>query len=183
MKILAIPGSLRPASSSNVLLKKVATMFPSTTEVRISDLVGRLPHFDDPRDAPPVVREFRNEVATADAVLICTPEYAFGIPGALKNALDWCVGSGEFINKPVAVVTASSSGEKGHAALLLVLAAISAVTNDRTTLLISGIRAKIDSTGNIVDQKTAHDLRMLTGAMINVPLPPEKIDPCERKPF
>jgi chromate reductase, NAD(P)H dehydrogenase (quinone) len=174
MKILAIPGSLRATSSSNVLLKKIVTMFPSTTEIRVSTLVGQLPHFDDPQVAPPIVHNFRNEVARADAVLICTPEYAFGIPGALKNALDWCVGSGEFVNKPVAVVTASSSGAKGHAALLLVLTAISAVTNDRTTLLISAIRSKLDSTGNIADQKTAHDITMLISAMFNVSPRPER---------
>src|SRR4029077_9755610 len=53
------------------------------------------------------VDRFRREVAAADAILIASPEYAFGVPGALKNALDWLVGSGELSDKPVAIVAGS----------------------------------------------------------------------------
>ena len=124
IKILAIPGSLRANSSSNKILSAVLSMAPTEVAVELFDGVGKLPHFNDSDEADPRVEEFRTKINTADAVLICTPEYAFGVPGSLKNALDWTVASGEFIDTPVGLITASSQGEKGHAALLLILTAI-----------------------------------------------------------
>src|SRR6478752_7363088 len=97
IKILAIPGSLRANSSSNLVLKAIKDMMPSGAYVEIFDGVGNLPHFDDAPDVPELVQAFRKKIKEADAVLICTPEYAFGVPGSLKNALDWTVSSGEFI--------------------------------------------------------------------------------------
>src|SRR5687768_1862826 len=114
MHILAIPGSLRDNSASNQLLKEIARMIPASIAFEIYDGVGRLPHFNDAREIPESVKGFRNKVKSADAILICTPEYAFGVPGSLKNALDWTVSSGEFVNKPVSLITASSHGESGH---------------------------------------------------------------------
>jgi NAD(P)H-dependent FMN reductase len=63
------------------------------------------------------VFELRNRLNNAHGVLICAPEYAFGVPGILKNLLDWTVGSGEFVNKPLAVITAATRGDKAHASL------------------------------------------------------------------
>src|SRR6187399_3234776 len=136
MKILAIPGSLRENSSSNAILKSVIAMAPQGISIAIYGGVGSLPHFNDSEVVPEAVVDFRNQVMRADAVLICTPEYAFGVPGSLKNALDWTVGSGEFVDKPVGLITASSQGEKGHAALLLILTAISSKVVSDATLLI-----------------------------------------------
>lgn len=140
-------------------------MAPSSLSLEIFEGVGGLPHFDDPSEVPVNVLRFREKVEAADAVLICTPEYAFGIPGSLKNALDWTVSSGEFVNKPVAVITASSSGEKGHAALLLVLTAISARVMDDATLVVSHIRSKIDKQGNLVDKSLELQLKKLLTAI------------------
>jgi NAD(P)H-dependent FMN reductase len=150
MKILALPGSLRANSSSNVILKAMVAMIPSSVEVEIYGGIGTLPHFNDAATAPDTVEDFRSKISTSDVVLICTPEYAFGVPGSLKNALDWTVASGEFIDKPVGLVTASSNGEKGHAALLLILEALSAKIIEGATLLISFVRAKVDK-GNVKD--------------------------------
>lgn len=127
--------------------------------IEVYDAVGTLPHFNDPENEPSKVIAFKEKIRLADAVLICTPEYAFGIPGSLKNALDWTVGSGEFVGKPVGVVTASSQGEKGHAALLLVLTAISAKVIDDASLIISSVRAKLDSDGKIRDKALEIKLR------------------------
>jgi chromate reductase len=161
-KILALPGSLRQHSSSNLILRAITTLAPNDVEIEWFAGLGDLPHFNDPEMDPSAVYEFKQKIKEADAVLICTPEYAFGIPGSLKNAIDWCVGTGEFVDKPVSLVTASSQGEKGHAAMLLVLSAISANVIDESSLLISFVRAKIDKEGNVKDPDLLDRLKGLT---------------------
>jgi chromate reductase len=94
------------------------------------------------------------------------PEYAFGIPGSLKNALDWTVSSGELTNKPVTVITASLSGEKAHASLLQVFTALSSKVDERATLLISFIRAKLNEKGEVSDQQTLAALRSVLDAFL-----------------
>lgn len=98
--------------------------------------------------------------------MICTPEYAFGVPGSLKNAIDWIVASGEFIDKPVGLITASSQGEKGHAALLLILTAVSAMIVEKATLLISFVRAKLDGQGKVKDPQVSKDLNRVLLALV-----------------
>lgn len=142
-------------------------MVPSNVSIEIFDGVGRLPHFNDAEEAGKEVIEFRSKIKNADAVLICTPEYAFGVPGSLKNALDWTVSSAEFVEKPVGLITASSQGEKGHAAMLLILTAISSRIIQDATLLISFVRAKLDAEGNIKDAKTKNDLQTVLNSLIN----------------
>ena len=166
IKILAIPGSLRPNSSSNKILSAVIAMAPAEVSIEQFDGVGNLPHFNDSDEVDPRVEEFRTKIKAADAVLICTPEYAFGVPGSLKNALDWTVASGEFIDKPVGLITASSQGEKGHAALLLILTAISSTVVSDATLLISFVRSKLDPEGRIKDPQVSNDLNGVLHALV-----------------
>ena len=83
-------------------------------------------------------------------VLIATPEYAFGIPGALKNALDWVVGMGEFVGKRVALIAASATGatyamEALERTIRVMSAEVVATQN------IAGVRGKLDENGNISD--------------------------------
>lgn len=165
-KILAIPGSLRADSSSHGLLKNIAQMIPADFAFEIFSGIGGLPHFDGSESPQEGVQDFRRKISEAAGILICTPEYAFGVPGSLKNALDWTVSSGEFVNKPVALVTASSQGEKGHESLQHTLTAISAELHPATTLLISFIRAKIKE-GKIVDAATKDLVYSLIHAFIN----------------
>jgi NAD(P)H-dependent FMN reductase len=129
---------------------------------------GQLPHFDDKADVTGDVIAFRKLIFDADGILICTPEYAFGIPGTLKNALDWTVGSGEFDKKPVALITASSIGEKGHAAMINVLTAINGRMSEATNLLISFIRSKIGADGEVSDEKTISYISNLVDAFIKM---------------
>ena len=152
-KILAIPGSLRAGSSSNLILKTIISVAAPGIQVEVYDGLGNLPHFNDPPEEPVAVAELKQKIREADAILICTPEYAFGIPGSLKNALDWTVGTGEFVDKPVGLITASSQGEKGHSAMLLVLSAISARLIGDATLLISSVRSKIGPDGTVKDKE------------------------------
>jgi len=144
-------------------------MAPENVEVVFYEGLGALPHFnpvlDDENSSEPV-REFRHLLSSVNGVIVCTPEYAFGIPGSLKNALDWTVSSGELTNKPVAVITASLSGEKAHASLLQVFTALSSKVEERATLLISFIRTKLNEKGEVSDQQTLAALQSVLDAFI-----------------
>jgi NAD(P)H-dependent FMN reductase len=111
--VVAISGSLQERSSNTALVQAIAG---SSTGVEISvwNELERLPHFRPDRDGDEHVDSLRQAIADADAVVIATPEYAGGMPGALKNALDWLVGSGELDGKPVVILSASPSAERGH---------------------------------------------------------------------
>ena len=148
IRILAISGSLRRDSSNYKIIKQIATIAPNNIEFNIYNDLGKLPPFDG-EEGYEVVDAWRTQIQEANGVLICTPEYAFGIPGSLKNALDWTVSSGDFYEKPVALITASSVGDKGHAALLNVLTAITAKMNEDTKLLIPFIRSKFNEKGEL----------------------------------
>lgn len=137
----------------------------------IYDGLATIPPFDPglDNDKPPEpVTDLRNAIVNADAVIICTPEYAFGIPGQLKNALDWMVSSASFSGKPTALVTASTGGENAHAALLKVLGAIDCLIIDGSTLLIPYIRSKMDNEGNITDGVAENALKSLTYKLLEV---------------
>ena len=166
MKVVAIPGSLRSTSSSYNLLKIVSTLFPADVEFEIYQDIGKLPHLDDREMSYPEVDAFRKVLADADAILICTPESAFGVPGTLKNALDWTVSSGEFVEKPVALITASSSGEHAHSAMKLILTAINSKRSDEAMLLIPLIRSKFDKDGTLKDPALLEALRRVVNALV-----------------
>ena len=117
MRLLAINGSLRAESSNGAILKTLAALAPSGVVLEVYDGLGTLPHFNPDLDgegavAPPTVAELRARLAAADGVVVCSPEYAHGAPGSLKNALDWLVSVGELVGKPIVVITASPSGGK-----------------------------------------------------------------------
>src|SRR5437773_1287705 len=106
MTVLTLCGSLRPDSTNGRLLRAVTALLPEHVRVDHYDALASLPAFDPGLDLEPgpAVEDLRGRVKAASAVLIATPEYAHGVPGSLKNALDWMVGSGELIDRPVAVI-------------------------------------------------------------------------------
>ena len=164
--ILGINGSIRSNSSSHVVMDAINKNLPATIRFTLFERLADIPAFDGSDTDPESVADFKKQIKLADAIVLCTPEYAFGIPGALKNALDWTVGSGDFMNKVVALITASSQGEKGHEALQLVLTAIAAKLDPKTTLLISSIRAKVKE-GNISDVHTLEAVKNLSQHLLN----------------
>src|SRR5215213_1044561 len=119
MRILAISGSLRRVSSNTSLLGAAALLAPEGVEVIVYDGLGDLPHFNPDLEAnePPAVTGLRAQVRAADGLLISSPEYAHGVPGSLKNALDWLVGGDEFIDKPVALLNATPPATWAQASL------------------------------------------------------------------
>lgn len=111
MRILAISGSLREHSTNSRLLRAAKLIAPEGIHVELYAQLGELPHFnpDLDEDVPPaIVGTLRDEVGNADALMICSPEYAHGVPGTLKNALDWLVASHEMPGKRIALVNASA---------------------------------------------------------------------------
>ena len=131
--ILSLSGSLKQASINSASLRAAASAAARDgIRVTLGEFVGELPHFDpDLEPAPPaVVLRFRAACEEASGVLLAVPEYAFGIPGSLKNALDWTVGSGCLDRKPVTLlkVAPPGRGERAQDALALVMQALGAKT-------------------------------------------------------
>ncbi len=129
MKILAISGSLRVASSNTILLQAMSYLASSEHHFSVFVGIGNLDHFnpDLDTDAPPkVISDFREQLKWADSVLISTAEYAHGIPGTFKNALDWVVGSGELVEKPIGLINLSASSTFAQASLVEILTVMSA---------------------------------------------------------
>lgn len=174
LKIMAISGSLRAESSNTAVLRAIANMAPENVEINIYDGIDTLPFFSPERDIDPpnvAVATFRRTLQDADAVIICTPEYAFGVPGVLKNALDWTVSSGNFSKKPLAVISASplaSGADKAHASLMLTFKALDAITTDETKLIIPFIYKKINANAVIIDEETKQQLDTLLKSLIKI---------------
>lgn len=169
--IFAIPGSLRSGSSNHNILRFLADLAPADVHFTIYDGLAQIPPFDpglDNENPPHAVAELRQLIDSADAIIICTPEYAFGVPGQLKNALDWLVSSSTLVDKPAALVTASSSGQYAHPSLLLTLGALSANVVEDACLLIPFIRAKMDNNGNITDETVKTNLKKVIETVVNI---------------
>ena len=121
MRIFAISGSLRARSSNTELLRAAALVAPAGWTFDFYDGLAGLPHFNPDLDAegstpPEPVRELRARIAAADALLICSPEYAHGVAGSMKNALDWLVSDAAMVGKPVGLLNASARAVVAHAA-------------------------------------------------------------------
>ena len=129
MKIIAISGSLRATSLNTAVLQAASRLAPTGVTIEIFEGIGNLPFFNSDLDGdrlPPEVAEFRAVIGTADGLLISSPEYARGVAGVMKNALDWLVASFEFPNKPVALINTSPRATHALAALSITLETMSA---------------------------------------------------------
>jgi chromate reductase, NAD(P)H dehydrogenase (quinone) len=170
--IFGISGSLRAGSSNHNILRHLAKLAPPGINFITYDGLAQIPPFDpglDHESPPFAVSEFRSFIKQADAVIICTPEYAYGVPGQLKNALDWTVSSGSLVEKPLVLITASTGGENAHAALLLILkSALAANVLADATLLIPFVRSKMDGEGNIIDESTVQVLFSAFNSLMTV---------------
>jgi NAD(P)H-dependent FMN reductase len=124
VKILAVSGSLRAGSSNAMLLRALQLVAPPGLEFTFREPLDALPFFnpDVEQAGPPAsVQRWRAEIRDHDALVICSPEYAHGVPGVLKNALDWLVGGVEIVGKPIAVIQTSLPSTTAHASLLEIL--------------------------------------------------------------
>ena len=171
IKIFAISGSTRKTSSNLNLIKAIADLTSELFTITIFDGLSNLPHFNPDLDngsVPQEVKDFRAQLREAEGVLICTPEYAIGVPGTLKNAIDWTVSSMEFSQKPVALITASLSGEKAHDSLLGTLLIIEARMTSDTQLLIPFIKTKVTDEGKIIHSDTLISVNKLVQSLTEI---------------
>jgi len=165
--VLAIVGSASRNSSNERLLEYLAGMMQDDCNVTIFRDLKSLPPFDPEQsleNPPQSIVAFRDAIDRADGVMICTPEYVFSIPSGLKNAIEWCVAVTVFSDKPTGLITASAQGEKGHEELQLLMKTVMARFVPETTLLIQGIKGKIDLEGEITDSTTVDELARFVDA-------------------
>lgn len=170
-KILALSGSIRKESSNEKLLRYLADQYKGIVDIELYPTLEVLPHFNPDRasdNVPDVVQAFIDAIEQADAVLICTPEYVFSLPGVLKNALEWTVATTVFSDKPCAFIVASSLGDKAFEALDLIMKTL--VQKDiepELKVLIQGVRSKMVSADHTLDAETSNDLGVLMKSLLN----------------
>lgn len=163
--VLTLCGSLRSGSTNQALLDTAAAVAPASLVVSHYAKSAELPHFnpDDDHDAlHPAVVDLRSQIDAADALLICTPEYAGALPGCFKNMLDWTVGGVEVCEKPTAWVNASYAGPHGavrtHDSLQAVLEFTGARIVEAACRRIPVGRDRIGPDGLIVDPGVCQQL-------------------------
>jgi NAD(P)H-dependent FMN reductase len=142
VKILGISGSPRTASTNTRLLTAALQLLPPDAEMHLTTLVGKLPLFNPDDDVAriDVVSQWVQEVKAAEGLVISTPEYARGYPGALKNALDWLVNTDAYVDKPFVLLKASARSNVAHETLTVVLETMSGrhVTEASVTIPLLG---------------------------------------------
>jgi chromate reductase len=162
MKILAISGSLRAVSSNTAVLRAAARLAPAGVDITIYDGIACLPFFNpdiDGDQVPGAVAAFRGLIGDADGILISSPEYARGVAGVLKNALDWLVASFEFPNKPVALINTSPRATHALAALTLTLETMSAKLVGDASITLPLLGTANDEMSIVADNELAELLR------------------------
>jgi NAD(P)H-dependent FMN reductase len=169
MKILAISGSLRVTSSNTAVVNAVKALAPAGVEVAVFGGLADLPPFnpdDDGETVPTPVVDLRSRVEGADAVLISSPEYAHGVPGVLKNALDWLVGGAEIVGKPVALINAAPRATHAHASLTETLAVMSARVIQAASITVGLTGRNLDASGIVADAELSSALRSAIVALV-----------------
>jgi chromate reductase, NAD(P)H dehydrogenase (quinone) len=159
--IFVINGSASKNSANQKLIDNFARQTKEWFNVTVFSGLKTLPHFDPElsiNNTPKIILELRDNIQQADGIIICTPEYVFSIPSGLKNAIEWCVSTTIFSDKPLGIITASASGQKGHEELQMIMKTVVAKFTLATTLLINGIKGKMDEHGEITDDKTKDNL-------------------------
>lgn len=166
MKILAICGSLRAASLNAMLIRALSRLAPPDISVRAYEGMATLPLFNPDLDlSPPAsVRGLKEQISAADIVLIASPEYAHGMTGVIKNALDWTVSSDVFVHKPVVVLNASPRARHADAALREVLSVMSARILETASVQVPVIGARLDEDGMISHPEIAEILKAALAA-------------------
>jgi chromate reductase, NAD(P)H dehydrogenase (quinone) len=152
MVIFSISGSLRSSSANTAILQTMKSVTPAGNEFIIYNQLGELPHFNPDLDIegriPASVKELRGMIKRSHAIIISTPEYAHGIPGSLKNALDWLVSTNVLENKPTAILLGSTSeGNFAKDSLVETLKTMNANVIPDLVTSMAGIQAEVDDPG------------------------------------
>ena len=181
MNVLAISGSLRLGASNTSLLEAAARVAPDGTVVHRYPSMAVLPHFNPDDDTidqstlPKVVAEFRRLIGEADALLLSTLEYAHGLPGSFKNALDWLVGSLEFPGKPVAMISPSARSTYAQAQLREILTTMSARIVESASVVVALPRRDMNVDEIVADEALAAALRSVLAELSAVVRPADRV--------
>ena len=176
MKVLGISGSLRSGSHNTQLLRAAAELLADDVELELWDGLKAVPPYDEDDDvepAPAAVRDLRDAIAGADAVLFATPEYNHSVPGQLKNAVDWAsrpLATNSLRNKPVAVVGASM-GAFGAVWAQAELRKVLAATGARVVegdVAVGHAHERFDENGRLADEALLEQLREVVDALVAV---------------
>jgi chromate reductase, NAD(P)H dehydrogenase (quinone) len=168
IRLLTVCGSLQSRSANRAALAvAAASAGDAGAAVDDFDRLADIPPFnvDHVDEAIPVVADWRRRVARADALLVAAPEYAGAVAGAVKNAFDWLVGSGELYRKPVAVISAGTSGGL-HAQRMMAQTLTWQGAYVVATLGIASPRTKLDDQGRFDHEPTAAAIASVTATLL-----------------
>lgn len=170
-EVLAISGSLRARSSNTEALRAVALLAPPHVRVTMYSELGALPQFNPDLDGegavpPAPVAELRAHVAGADAMLICSPEYAHGVPGSLKNALDWLVSGSEIVHKPIGLINVSPRSTHAQASLAETLRTMSTVLVPEASVVLPLSGRDLDANAIAATPELAETIRNALSALV-----------------
>jgi len=176
MRILGVAGSLRAGSFNRALLRAAVEVAPDGLDIVVFDGLGAIPPYNADVEAkgdPEPVAAFKTAIRDADALLIATPEYNYGVPGVLKNAIDWASrppGKSVLNGKPAALMGATPGGT-GTARAQLALRQSFVFTDTRALLrpevLVTRAHEKVDATGRLTDERTRRSIRELLEALVD----------------
>lgn len=161
IRILAISGSLRKISSNTALLQAAIALSPKTIEMKLYGGLGDLPHFNpdlEPME-PLSVKDLRAQVKWSDGLVISSPEYAHGIPGVLKNALDWLVSGEEFVSKPIALFNASPRAIHAQASLVEIVTTMAGRLVPEASITVSLLGKNLDAAGIVDNSEISGELQ------------------------
>lgn len=159
MKLLAISGSLRKSSYNSAAIEALKLLAPDPIHIHIED-IGALPLFnpDNEDKTIPALRALKASLNESAGIIIASPEYAHGISGALKNALDWLVSGAEFPNKPIMLINTSPRASHAQAALVEVLTTMSGIIIEPACLSVPLLGSNLDTKGIVATAEIAEAL-------------------------
>ena len=172
VRVLTVCGSIKPFSANRAAIEVAHSYMRSRRDVELEDYadLARIPPFnaalDD--DPGPVVTAWRKRIGSSDAVLIAAPEYAGALAGTIQNALDWIVGSGELYAKPVAVMSAGTTGGP-FARQMLIQTLTWQGAHVVAQMGIAAPRTKSDADGRLTDDATIAEIERLTAVLVDAP--------------
>jgi NAD(P)H-dependent FMN reductase len=167
IQILAISGSLRDVSVNTAVLRAASILAPEGVKIELYRNLGALPLFNpdiENTDLPSVL-DFRTQLAAADGLMIASPEYAHGVTGVLKNALDWAVGSEEFDGKPVALLNTSIRATHAYAALAETITTMGGKIVTAASLIIPLPSNTLDVDAILASRELAEPIRRAVEAL------------------
>jgi chromate reductase len=159
IKILGIAGSLRKQSYNKGALRAAQQLCPEGASIEVFDLEG-IPGFnqDEERNPPQKIVELKKRIRAADAILLVTPEYNYGVPGVLKNAIDWAsrpYGDNAWDGKPVAIMSAAMSMGGGVRAQYQLRQSFVFLNMDAVVqpeVAINNVAERFDASSNLEDE-------------------------------